>query len=85
MQWRRSRATSITLGPLARKSTALLMVVFCRNLRRHAAKLGRVELAGGANEFGIHASSWSWIDSHECTIGSRKNRPAPESTKHHGF
>lgn len=38
------------------------MVAFCRNLRRHAAKLGRVELAGGANDFGIYASSWSWID-----------------------
>lgn len=49
-------------APAGSRKHGLLMVAFCRNLRRHAAKLGRVELAGGANELGIHASSWSWID-----------------------
>src|SRR5947209_4383101 len=49
-------------APPGSRKHGLLMVAFCRNLRRHASKLGRVELAGGANELGIYASSWSWVD-----------------------
>jgi len=49
-------------APDGSRKHGLLMVAFCRNLRRHAEKLGRVELVGGANELGIHASSRSWID-----------------------
>lgn len=49
-------------APVNARKHGLLMVAFCRNLRRHAVKLGRLELAGGANELAIYASSWSWID-----------------------
>ena len=49
-------------APLGSRKHGLLMVAFTRNLRRHAHKLGRLELAGGANELAIYASSWSWID-----------------------
>jgi DNA-directed RNA polymerase specialized sigma24 family protein len=34
---------------------ALLMVAFCRGLRRHAAKLNRLELIGGSAELAIRA------------------------------
>src|SRR5579864_6483897 len=33
----------------------LLMVAFCRGLRRHAAKLNRLELVGGSGELGLSA------------------------------
>ena len=33
----------------------LLMVAFCRGLRRHAAKLSRLELVGGSGELAIRA------------------------------
>jgi hypothetical protein len=49
-------------APAGARKHGLLMVAFCRNLRRLAAKLGRVELAGGATELGMHANSRTWID-----------------------
>jgi len=49
-------------APAGSRKHGLLMVAFSRNLRRHAAKLARVELAGGATELEIHSSSWTWID-----------------------
>lgn len=49
-------------APVGTRKHGLLMVAFCRNLRRHAVKVGRVELAGGANDLEIYASPRSWID-----------------------
>ncbi|HEV2398763.1 MAG TPA: hypothetical protein VGS27_17595 [Candidatus Sulfotelmatobacter sp.] len=49
-------------APLCSRKHGLVMVAFCRGLRRQAAKLGRLELAGGPNEMASYANRWSWLE-----------------------
>jgi DNA-directed RNA polymerase specialized sigma24 family protein len=48
-------------APESSSKHGLLMVAFCRGLRRYATKLNRLELVGGAGELSIRALDEGWI------------------------
>jgi len=48
-------------APESSQKRGLLMVAFCRRLRRYAAKLNRLELVGGAGELASRALDQGWI------------------------
>jgi DNA-directed RNA polymerase specialized sigma24 family protein len=48
-------------APLSPRKHGLVMMAFRRALRRHAAKLARVELVGDPDELSWRASTTSWI------------------------
>lgn len=48
-------------APESSGKQALLMVAFCRQLQRYAAKLNRLELVGGSGELSSHTSGERWI------------------------
>jgi len=47
-------------APESSSKHGLLMVAFCRGLRRYAAKLSRLELVGGAGELASRALDEAW-------------------------
>jgi DNA-directed RNA polymerase specialized sigma24 family protein len=48
-------------APESSQKHALLMVAFCRRLRRYATKLNRLELVGGSSELSSRTLGESWI------------------------
>jgi hypothetical protein len=48
-------------APEASAKHGLLMVAFCRGLRRYAAKLNRLELVGGSGELASRAFEEGWV------------------------
>ena len=48
-------------APLSTKKHGLLLVAFCRALRRYAAKSSRLELVGGTGELSQHAADNAWV------------------------
>jgi DNA-directed RNA polymerase specialized sigma24 family protein len=48
-------------APLSTRKHGLLLVAFCRALRRYAAKLSRIELAGGSGDLANHTADHAWI------------------------
>src|SRR5437879_3811739 len=48
-------------APLSTRKHGLLLVAFCRALRRYAAKSSRLELVGGAGELSYHAADNAWV------------------------
>jgi DNA-directed RNA polymerase specialized sigma24 family protein len=48
-------------APLTTRKHGLLLVAFCRALRRYAAKSSRLELVGGAGELSYHAADNAWV------------------------
>jgi DNA-directed RNA polymerase specialized sigma24 family protein len=48
-------------APESSSKHGLLMVAFCRGLRRYATKLNRLELVGGSAELSCCASGQGWI------------------------
>jgi DNA-directed RNA polymerase specialized sigma24 family protein len=48
-------------APLSTRKHGLLLVAFCRALRRYAAKSSRLELVGGAGELSYHAADNVWV------------------------
>jgi DNA-directed RNA polymerase specialized sigma24 family protein len=48
-------------APLSSRKHGLLMVAFCRALRRHAAKSSRLELVGGSSELSNHTADNAWV------------------------
>lgn len=47
-------------APESSQKHGLLMVAFCRGLRRYAAKLNRLEFVGGSGELANHALDEGW-------------------------
>src|ERR1700721_4198499 len=47
-------------APLSTRKHGLLLVAFCRALRRYAAKSSRLELVGGAGELSQHGADNPW-------------------------
>ena len=54
-------------APLHTRKHGLLLVAFCRALRRYAAKLSRLELVGGSGELSHHAADSAWV----CQVNAR--------------
>ena len=48
-------------APESSQKHGLLMVAFCRGLRRYAAKLNRLELVGGSGELATRAFEEGWV------------------------
>jgi DNA-directed RNA polymerase specialized sigma24 family protein len=48
-------------APLSSRKHGLLMVAFCRAVRRHAAKSSRLELVGGSGELSNHTADNAWV------------------------
>lgn len=48
-------------APLSTRKHGLLLVAFCRALRRYAAKVSRLELAGGSGDLTNHTADNAWI------------------------
>jgi hypothetical protein len=48
-------------APLSSRKHGLLMVAFCRNLRRHASRLARLELAGASTELENRITDECWV------------------------
>jgi DNA-directed RNA polymerase specialized sigma24 family protein len=48
-------------APLSTRKHGLLLVAFCRALRRYAAKLSRLELVGGSGELSHRAADNAWV------------------------
>ena len=48
-------------APLSTRKHGLLLVAFCRALRRYAAKSSRLELVGGTGELSQHAADNAWV------------------------
>ena len=48
-------------APESSEKHGLLMVAFCRGLRRYAAKLNRLELVGGSGELASRALDEGWV------------------------
>jgi len=55
-----SRYLDRTSTPLTARKHGLLLVAFCRALRRHAAKMSRWDLVGGSAELSIHTIDEGW-------------------------
>ena len=47
-------------APLSTRKHGLLLVAFCRALRRYAAKMNRLELVGGSDELSNHTEDNAW-------------------------
>jgi DNA-directed RNA polymerase specialized sigma24 family protein len=48
-------------APLSSRKHGLLMVAFCRNLRRHATRSARLELAGASTELENRIADECWV------------------------
>jgi DNA-directed RNA polymerase specialized sigma24 family protein len=48
-------------APLSTRKHGLLLVAFCRALRRYAAKSSRLELVGGSGDLTNHAVDHAWM------------------------
>jgi DNA-directed RNA polymerase specialized sigma24 family protein len=48
-------------APKSSQKHGLLMMAFCRGLRRYAAKLNRLELVGGSGEMASRALDEAWV------------------------
>jgi DNA-directed RNA polymerase specialized sigma24 family protein len=48
-------------APLSTRKHGLLLVAFCRALRRYAAKSSRLELVGGSGELSNHTADDAWV------------------------
>jgi hypothetical protein len=48
-------------APLSTRKHGLLLVAFCRALRRYAAKLSRLELAGGSGDLTNRSADNAWV------------------------
>ena len=48
-------------APLSTRKHGLLLVAFCRALRRYAAKSSRLELVGGPGELRNHTADNAWV------------------------
>ena len=48
-------------APLSTRKQGLLLVAFCRALRRYAAKSRRLEFAGGAADLTNHSADDAWV------------------------
>ncbi|SPF36635.1 hypothetical protein SBA1_160005 [Candidatus Sulfotelmatobacter kueseliae] len=48
-------------APLSTRKHGLLLVAFCRALRRYAAKSSRLELVGGSGELSNHVADNAWV------------------------
>jgi hypothetical protein len=56
-----SRYLNRVRAPLSRPKHGLLIVAFCRALRRHAAKMRRLEFVGASSELSDRSVDESWI------------------------
>jgi DNA-directed RNA polymerase specialized sigma24 family protein len=59
-------------APLSTRKHGLLLVAFCRALRRSAAKSSRLELVGGAGELSQHAADNAWVRQVETRLDFEK-------------
>ena len=48
-------------APLSTRKHGLVLVAFCRALRRYAAKSSRLELVGGSGELSNHTGDNAWV------------------------
>lgn len=48
-------------APLSTRKHGLLLVAFCRALRRYAAKSSRLELVGGSGDLTNHTADHAWM------------------------
>jgi DNA-directed RNA polymerase specialized sigma24 family protein len=48
-------------APLSTRKHGLLLVAFCRALRRYAAKSSRLELVGGSDDFSSYTADNAWV------------------------
>lgn len=48
-------------APLSTRKHGLLLVAFCRALRRYAARSCRLELVGGSDELASHTADHAWV------------------------
>jgi DNA-directed RNA polymerase specialized sigma24 family protein len=55
-----SRYLDRIAAPPSTRKQGLLLVAFCRALRRYAAKVNRLELVGGSDELSNHAEDNAW-------------------------
>ena len=55
-------------APKSSEKHGLLMVAFCRGLRRYAAKLNRLEFVGGSGELASRAFDEAWADQMEARL-----------------
>jgi DNA-directed RNA polymerase specialized sigma24 family protein len=55
-----SRYLDRSAAPLDTRKHGLLLVAFCRALRRHAAKMGRVDFVGGSAELSHRTIGENW-------------------------
>ena len=56
-----SRYLDRIVAPESSEKHGLLMVAFCRGLRRYAAKLNRLELVGGSGELSNRTVDEGWV------------------------
>ena len=56
-----SRYLDRTRAPLSTRKHGLLLVAFCRALRRYAARSSRLELVGGSGELSRHTADNAWV------------------------
>jgi DNA-directed RNA polymerase specialized sigma24 family protein len=56
-----SRYLDRIAAPPSTRKHGLLLVAFCRALRRYAAKLSRIELAGGSGDLTNHTADHAWM------------------------
>ena len=56
-----SRYLDRIAAPMSTRKHGLLLIAFCRALRRYAAKSSRLELVGGSDELSSYTSDNAWV------------------------
>jgi DNA-directed RNA polymerase specialized sigma24 family protein len=59
-------------APLSTRKHGLLLVAFCRALRRYAAKSSRLELVGGSDELSSHTAENAWVSQVDARLDFEK-------------
>jgi DNA-directed RNA polymerase specialized sigma24 family protein len=59
-------------APLSTRKHGLLLVAFCRALRRYAAKSSRLELVGGSDDFTSYTADNAWVSQIDARLDFEK-------------
>lgn len=59
-------------APLSTRKHGLLLVAFCRALRRYAANSSRLELVGGSDELSCHTADHAWVSQVDARLDLEK-------------
>src|ERR1700733_4102162 len=59
-------------APLSTRKHGLLLVAFCRALRRYAAKSRRLELVGGSHDFSNYTADNAWVSQVDARLDFEK-------------